>query len=325
MPTEIEYLEAQIAEVEKNLRLIEERKDEYVEKTHIPLDLIRDERLQQERLGELRQRLEIARTAAAPVPAAAPRRVIVDRDEERRLFREMVFGRSPIHILLMEAPGGMGKTVLLEQFWELSDSLQRSRIDFKHASYTPLEVLRDLCDQHRPELFSIFQEVCCSALRDLGQDIRHMALLWTTLELKLKGLPPEDRDGYYKLITDAFLANLDAIRPPEQAIVLLIDTFEKASEPTREWIVRYWIPAIRRYPRLVCIISGREVPRIATQDSNWCLQHTLQPLSEAHRIEYIQKVRFTQNQELVTFIVKYSKGVPLELQQLVQTLVEEET
>lgn len=46
-------LDQQIANVEANIRLIEERKSEYVESTAIPLDLIRDERTQQARLQQL--------------------------------------------------------------------------------------------------------------------------------------------------------------------------------------------------------------------------------------------------------------------------------
>lgn len=324
MSTEVEFLQSEIANVERNIRLIEEKKDNFVEKTAIPLDLTRDEEDQRERLIELRKRLDEVLRPTAPdtglsrISAEAKiRKTYVDRDEERRLFREMISGRTPVHILLLEAATGMGKTMLLEQFWEISEGLRRARIDFKHSSYSMAEILREMTDQYGSELFSMFCDDCCDVLRDLGQDVKHVALLYSAMDLRLAKLPPEDRQKYQRMIVDAFLSNLESIRDKDHPVVLLFDTFEKASDPIKAWLAEQLTGAIRRYPWLVCVITGRETPRIAIPNASWCLQQTLQPLTDEYSREYIQKVIYTQEESVVTYIAVAAEGHPYTLQQLV--------
>ena len=325
MSTEVEFLQSEIAKVERNIRLIEEKKDIFVEKTAIPLDLIRDEEDRRERLIELRKRLDEVLRPTAPVTdlsrlsaEAKIRKTYVDRNEEGRLFREMISRRTPVHILLMEAEGGMGKTMLLDQFWEISEGLRRARIDFKHSSYSMAEILREMTDQYDgSQLFSMFRDVCCDVLRELGQDVKHVALLYSAMDLRLAKLPAEDRQKYQRMIVDAFLSNLETIRDKDHPVVLLFDTFEKASDPTKAWLAGQFLGAIRRYPWLVCVITGRETPRIAIHNANWCLQQKLQPLTDEYSREYIQKVIYTQEESVVTYITVAAEGHPYTLQQLV--------
>jgi hypothetical protein len=54
---ELEGLQRQLANAEENLRLIQERKSEYVSEEEIPLQLIKNERKLVDRIAELRQRL----------------------------------------------------------------------------------------------------------------------------------------------------------------------------------------------------------------------------------------------------------------------------
>jgi hypothetical protein len=50
-------LERQLAELRENLRLVEERKSEFVEETEVPLQLIKNERRLRERVAEIEARL----------------------------------------------------------------------------------------------------------------------------------------------------------------------------------------------------------------------------------------------------------------------------
>jgi hypothetical protein len=328
MSTENEYLQEQIEKAEQSLRAIDERKSLYTLRTDVPIDLDRNEQDLRKRLSDLRIRLKEAssgptetdKAAAHPSTEAPRQKIYVDRDEERKLFRDMTSSQTPIHILLMEAEGGMGKTILLDQFWDMSEGFKRARVDFKQSSYSTGDILREMSNQYGPQGFSMFYEVCCDALRDLGQDVKQAALLWTSMDLKLAKLSSEDRQKYQKLITESFIADLETIGDKDQPIVLLFDTFEKASDSTKAWVTDQLISTIRHYPRLVLVITGRETPRITTDDLSWCLQHKLQPLSEQHSREYIQKMVYVQDQNIVTFITVHAQGHPYTLQQLVATL-----
>ena len=327
MPTEIEYLQRQISEVEGNLRLIEERKAEFVDFTAIPLDLVKNEKRLQDQLEELRQRFKKLSNAATPEqsasglsPEAKITKVYVDRDEEKKLFRDMIYGKTEIHILLIEAESGMGKTILLDQFEEISEGFKRARVNFKDASYSLGQILGNMRDQYERQAFPTFHKECRSLLTQFGSDTEHPALICSKIDVQLNTMSVEDRRDYQQVITDAFLADLETIHETiQQPIVMLFDVFDAASVPTQTWIAEQLVMQIRRYHWLVCVITGRQVPRIATDGSNWCLQHKLQPLSDKHSREYILQVKYTQNEELVTLITRHAKGRPAVLQQLVLT------
>jgi hypothetical protein len=329
VPNEIEHIQSQITEVERSLRLIEERKNQFIDPKAIPLDTIAAEREQQDRLEELRKRLEAISSATTQAQStlristhADIRGIYVNRDEEQRLFRQMISGQTRIHILLMEAEGGMGKTGLLNQFWEISEGFKRARVDFDVSSYTVGKILGELRDQYGQQCFPIFHTECRNLLSQLGHDVAHNALICAAIDLRLAKMSGDELRDHQRLITNAFLADLEAIHEEDQPIVMLFDTFEKSMASTNAWVTEMLIDEIRRYPWLVCVIAGRKTPRIPSNDMSWCLQHTLQPLSVQHCIEYIQKVKITQNEELVTFITKFSKGKILILQQLVLSYLE---
>lgn len=76
---EVDSLRRQLDELRANLRLIEERKAEYVESTGIPLQLVKEERQLRERIAQLERRIsEMERRpppeADPPAPPASPRR-----------------------------------------------------------------------------------------------------------------------------------------------------------------------------------------------------------------------------------------------------------
>ena len=60
--SELAFLRRQLAEARENLRLIQERKSEYVLGTDIPLQLVKEERQLLERIAELEQRPDISAT-----------------------------------------------------------------------------------------------------------------------------------------------------------------------------------------------------------------------------------------------------------------------
>ena len=59
MNDDIRFLRRQLAEAEENLRLLQERKSEYVLPIDIPLHLIKAERRLEEQIADLRKRLEV--------------------------------------------------------------------------------------------------------------------------------------------------------------------------------------------------------------------------------------------------------------------------
>jgi WD40 repeat protein len=77
------FLEEQLAQARENLRLVQERKDEYIESEEIPLNLIKTERRWKKRIEELETQLaQLSETPSLPRPAAQ-----ADPAEAARLAR----------------------------------------------------------------------------------------------------------------------------------------------------------------------------------------------------------------------------------------------
>lgn len=278
-----------------------------------------------------RPRDRVARAdRAAPVQQAAEmpvearvKGVYVDRDDERRLFGEMLAGETGVHVLLIEAESGMGKTWLLDQFWELAEEHPRARIDFSQASKSLGDVVGEMLRQYDQFPFDCFRDECRNLVSQSGYGAVHDALLCAKLDLLLAKMGKEERLHHQRLITRAVLVDLEANRKADRPLVLMLDAYEKASDAIKAWIGTQLIADIRAYPRLICIVSGQPpLPRIPPENSE-CLQHTLEPLSVEHEREYIEKVIYTQDEAVVSVITRMSKGHPHTLQQLVLMYVQE--
>lgn len=329
MPTIIERIKKMISDHEENLRLIEEEMAKYPQQDY-SLKLTRDKKEIEEKLQELRSRLKKEESNTTAYQQSSldlsleekVKTIHVNREEEEELFHEMLNGQTNLHILLIEAEAGMGKTLLLEQFWNMSDGFKRSRVDFKNTSYSMGQILSEMKDQYGQQSFPIFYEECKNLLSQVGHIVSHPKLVCAAIDVMLAKLPLEERQDHQRLVTNAFLADLDVMHDTiGQPIVMFFDTFEKASDSAKAWMAEQLINEIRSYPWLICVVTGRQVPRIIMNGNDWCLQHKLQPLSDKHAREYIQKVKYTQDEQIITFITLHAKGRPLTLKQLVLTLL----
>ena len=85
--------------------------------------------------------------------------VFINREEERKIFQQMLEGSRREHILLIQAAGDMGKTHLIDEFEALSTPYPHARIDLK-AVYMLDRLMFGLCEDIGIERFPNFYSVC---------------------------------------------------------------------------------------------------------------------------------------------------------------------
>ena len=254
--------------------------------------------------------------------------IFVNREEERNLFEKMIRYETPIHILLIEAESSTGKTKLLDQFWKRSEGFRRAKVDFKNPSYTVGTILWELCEQYGQESFKLLRAECSEVLHVHRHDAQHPKQIWTKIDgvLRNSKLPEEERRQYEREITNAFLADLESIHEAtdRRPLVVLFDTFDKASDLAKKWMTEVLIEEVRRNPWLICVVAGKQTPRtpLAEENCNRCLkQTTLQNLNDDQSRVFVrqymrQEVTDKQDEgiiKVIDFIVYRSKGNPLEL------------
>jgi tetratricopeptide (TPR) repeat protein len=128
-------LRRQLAAARKSLRLIQERKAEFVLGTDVPLQLIKEERRLLDEIAGLEQRLA-APLASSPIPHnLPPRSEFVGRQAEKARVHEALCSRS--YLVSIAGIGGIGKTSLaLEVAYEC---LQATREHKPNGDIAPFE------------------------------------------------------------------------------------------------------------------------------------------------------------------------------------------
>lgn len=182
------------------------------------------------------------------VPAESPY-ALADREEEFRLFRALLSGQSKARALLLHGPSDRGKSVLLAAFDDLARSLPGLGVALCELK-TGLRL----------------DTVLAHARRDL------QALRFPRFDREL-GL---DRPRT-ETLQAVFLTDLQESSEP---VLLLIDTYEQATEEAKRWIEDQLLPLCRQTAGLRLVITGQQVPEPGPLLANLTLRRELPPIRE---------------------------------------------
>ena len=234
------------------------------------------------------------------------RDILVGRDKEKQIFREMLTDKRPEWIFHLWGRGGIGKTRLLE--W-MSEETQRQDpaelgvqrvlvtadfVDFyKTANHTVFGLLGDIARQLGSEHFERFNEALA--------DFRALVLREPELPHRHEAAERVWRQFFddYQLLTQ------------NSKVVLLLDTFEEASI-VEDWIVSKMLPNVRH--NTVVVISGRKETAFPSADSDDVIIRELESLSEKEVIDFFRQAGLKEAQvpdELVREIAWLSEGCPI--------------
>ena len=230
----------------------------------------------------------------------------VNREQEIKIFKGMLNGDTTRHIFLVQADAGMGKTTLLKEFSQMcGKDYQWAKVNLKKMSYTEEEILGELCRQLGPPLFQKFDKI--RSERGLIQS------------------DPSQRRIYRQILTDAFFDDVVSMgSAPDKPTVLLFDTFEKASDPVKEWLWGQFLDRARPHQWLVIVLAGRKFPQLDIDLEEWCMKQTLKCLSRDHVRQYVQRLELDyKSEEVIDVVYKGTKGVPLGLVTFLQNLRDE--
>jgi hypothetical protein len=253
-------------------------------------------------------------------------KICVDREQERRLFRQMLAGEASAHILLIQAEGGMGKTELMKTFWTECEPLQgaspaRARLNFRDASLSAVGVvLAELCNQLGATRFERFHAEADAYAKAAGIHIEQSTLYASQIDATLGKLDPEQRQMRRLMLTDAFFSDLVRTHAGTPS-VLLLDTFEAAPEEVQEWLAGPFLGRVRPHRWLVVVVAGRRSPAVDIDWEDWRMHHTLQPLNREHIGEYLRRVELSLSEHDVNLIYELTDGNPLELVTAVKRLL----
>jgi hypothetical protein len=245
------------------------------------------------------------------------KKIHVDRVEQIELFGNMIRRQSKTHVLLIKAEEFMGKSSLLNIFWEMSSKFKRARLDLRQTSLSVCDILARIAVKLGEESFSNLrfqlQSFYPSPKFDSSTSLESLC---SFAENALNKQSRDDQEMNRKMITDAFILDfLGIYNIDKQPIVILFDTFEKAGPEIMKWMSNQLLKSLRVYPWLNCVVAGRQTPEIdLEEEADWCVQHELVALPDKYAREYIAQVKLPLGEKEIDLIILLAKGKPSNLQ-----------
>lgn len=258
---------------------------------------------------------------------------IVDRRTEFALFQSLLdtSTNKSESILLLKNESGQGKSKLVHLYEThcRENKIPVSRVDFKGGSINPLNILRIIQTDYR----TFFDLPRCS-------DILHHKISTPPIQItdntgigqtnysfqttvQIAGITIEEQRMKWEMGAQAILDDLTELTEGGQKhFVILFDTYEQASEETKNWlsnhILRMSTP--QRVSSMIIVIAGKEIPHPTGEWENCCKTIHLESLRFEDWMEYATLVVGNIPTEYIERIYARYKHSPLEMANVINSL-----
>ncbi len=189
----------------------------------------------------------------------------VNHKEPLEAFLATLNGNS-IHLITIIAPSGKGKSRFIRRLVEECEAKGFSQlfalIDFRdNPEYSYADVADEIRQQFKKFNFAIFQRVLKDRLRSARPEIVLRDNVFTQTEVGdiIASLDPETKQLLQQRLSRALLDDLEGIAKKHRLIVMF-DTYEKASDDVKKWIAGSFLKSVRSIPNVIVVIAGQTIP-----------------------------------------------------------------
>lgn len=250
-------------------------------------------------------------------------RIFVDRDHQLSTLEPMILDEEhQQRLVALCANDGMGKTALLDQIYDRHRGRTAiASVDVGRV-YDSLSLLNRIADQFAA------QQVDVSAYRAMATRLAAPP----SLKAELKNIEAHNSPiditltacAEQRYLADILLSQLltdieSAPRPPRHLI--LMDRYEQAAEPLREWLDTTFIARILQRNATVCVLAGCNEPPLAHTEQQYAVHMSLPLLGVEEISQWLAAAGVPQTREYVTFLWQGTKGIPADLNLFIINLV----
>lgn len=235
----------------------------------------------------------------------------VDRTDELALLARILAPQARQRILLLQAPPGFGKSLLLDQYEDrlLEEKILYARVDLSAPGFGVLDFLRYLCDEW--------------GRTDFGRCV-------SAMEQFVVGGGPTERKERIEKLTEVWFQDCKAWLESKSQAVIIVDAYnvEAAGERTATvdpelcaWLEATFLLQVRRTPGLRLVLAGQQVPPPHGAWEHHCCRHTLEPISDpGDWMEWVRAVGWRISHEVVSAFCHSTRGHPLQMAMMLQGL-----
>ena len=217
----------------------------------------------------------------------------INHDEEKKLFHEMLKADAPHRMLLIEAPAGYGKSMLIEQFQNMAEDCGVTCV--MAALQTglgndPMQILYKLAnglgDQHFSQFSALFEQET-----QVKVSIQRNIQLGGSIQVNTDADAKDRRAARLNQLATAWLSDIKnwCATHDTGSIVILIDSYNKqatgsstpvVSQEVIDWLEGHFLAGLCRVPRLRLVLSGQHLPAENIEWERRCVRRKLEGIRD---------------------------------------------
>lgn len=243
---------------------------------------------------------------------------LANRTRELTFFRRMLEGKASERILLIEAPSGFGKTNLLLRFErDTPDDYCIAWVDLKSAqtglSYVFERIRRKVGAESFPRFDAAVQQFLVGGVQINDNQIQGRD---NQIQLVLAVQDEEQRNLRLSILIRAFFQDLHAV---DQSILIILDTFNQATEILAQQIEGSFLSEVADIPGLLVVLAGQSLPKPTGEWLRCAKQYKLDAIRDPDAwYKYAKDVGLPLNRDNIEPLVKYLQGKPASIVQALE-------
>lgn len=189
--------------------------------------------------------------------------ILMDRQDEIRLYKQMIRQEVPKRVLLIKGEPKMGKSHLMRELRRIAQQERQlcALVDIRTRGQSYRDILKLIVQEVGYAYFKRYEEKASqlpshSAPAAIISDDSLAAMM--SLLLMAQTQAAQDSGKRQDELTQAFLEDL-RLMPPLLPVILLLDAFEEANTETQLWIYQELIIGLYKLPNVLTVVAGRKL------------------------------------------------------------------
>lgn len=251
----------------------------------------------------------------------------VDREKELALFQAMLEGQREEQILLVEAPAGLGKTLLMLEYGRMAREagVPCAMVDLRCVGVAAFDVLATVCEEWVECPFGQFRRQVEALQRPgAGVTVRGIVQIGRpTIQVAMSDPDEGARRERRRLVTEALMADVREWLGGERRAAILIDTYnpDEVTPELERWVEGLLLPYVQRTPGLIAVIAGQGVPGASAMWEGVCCRLRLEPLRNPDDwMKLVEAEELPASREIVSAFCHVHEGHPMTVAIALSTL-----
>ncbi len=241
------------------------------------------------------------------------RQPTINRGKELAIIENLLTGELPERVLLIQAGGGMGKSVLVREcIQRCPEKVPQVVVDFKGGGVSVAEIFSRTCNRLGWDKLPTLSARIAASVHTASVNIADNKMLGRNqIDIALGGPDEDTRERQRAALADALFADLRGLG----RTLFVFDAFEHCSDtPVDRWVSKSFLPRVIDVENIYVVIAGRKTPEPGIDWENISHQISLKGITEPkHWHQFAKEIGITKGLEWIDGFCAALEGHPLDI------------